>query len=357
MAVISRTPNTDRAINTATLFTRTAVAVGIPLYLYLKLDSVPTLHSPPGKLIAASVVVLSAPATLYCALGALEGVVRSCVQYFKYHAGTNPAYHWDQCSKEVKTTSGLVQASVSPLAGYTFMYREWNKLGLDNDKNKPRVLKEEYITYSALRSAAHLLIDAGNWALTKLKLAYHRSVAQVTSTIQTGLKGLAWCIETTVSVVKWAWRVSQPFRELVWNIGVAVTNWSIDRIVDLWNFSKPVWKFIWNKVAVELIWTSLIKTFLGHFIFQTVLWEIALKTVVWKFLFKTVIVDIIVTKIIWNFICEFLIGKIVWPILKFVGQEILWPILKFTGNLLGNIIMIALNAIAWALQQAFRRGR
>ena len=34
MAAISRTPHLDRAINTATLLTRTAVAVGVPLYLY-----------------------------------------------------------------------------------------------------------------------------------------------------------------------------------------------------------------------------------------------------------------------------------------------------------------------------------
>jgi hypothetical protein len=355
MAVISRSPNTDRAIYAATIVTRTAVAVGVPLYLYLKLDSVPTLHSPPGKLIAASVALLSAPSTLYCALGALEGVVRSCIQYFNYQAYSKPEYHWDQFSKEVKTTYGLAQASVSPLAGYTFMYREWNKLGLDKDK--PRVLKEEYVTYSALRSTAHFLIDTGTWVLQKLKIGIDHSIAQITSTIQTGWRGICWVTNTTVSIVQWAWRATQPFRNLVWNIGVAVKDWSIKRLVELWNFSKPVWKFLWNKFVVQLVWNSLIHELLWKFTIQTVIWEMALKTVVWDFVVKTVLVDWIVTKLVINLICEIIIGKVIWPPVKFLWQKIVWPTLNWIINMIGTIKRIAFDAIAWALQQAFRRGR
>jgi hypothetical protein len=352
MAVISRTPITDRAITAATIFTRTAVAVGVPLYLYLKLDSVPTLHSSPGKLIAASVAILSAPATLYCALGALEGVVRSCIQYFNYQAYSKPEYHWDKFCKEVKTTYGLVQASVSPLAGYTFMYREWNKLGLDKDKprlfKEPRVLKEEYVTYSTLRSIAYFLIDAGTWTLRKLKICLDSTVAQITSALQAVWKGVCWVKEKTVSAVKWTWRVTQPFRELIWNILVAVKNWSIDRLVDLWNFSKPVWKYIWNKVAVQLVW---------EFAIKKVIWEIALKTVVWDFLIKTVVADWILTKLVINLICETIIVKVIWPPVKFLWQKIVWPSLKWTFKMLGKVIEIAFTAIAWAVSQAFRRGR
>jgi hypothetical protein len=335
MAVISRTTHTDRAINTATIFTRAAVAVGIPLYLYFNLDSIPTLNSPPGKWIAASVVVLGSPSTLYCALGALEGVVRSCIQYFNYQTSSNPEFHWDQFSKEVKTTSGLVQATISPLAGYTFMAREWNKLGAGRDKDSPRVLKEEYITYSGLRSAAYHLVDAGKWCVRQFKNG----------------------IETTVSAVRWVWRASQPYRELAWNIGVAIKNWSIGRLVKLWNFSKPVWKFLWDNIAVQLIWTSLIKSFLGHFVLKTVIWEIFLKTLIWDFVIKTAVFDWIVTKIFINLICKFIIGKIIWPPVRFVFKELLWPIIKVTFNFLGTIIRIAFETISWAVQQAFRRGR
>jgi hypothetical protein len=355
MAAISRSPNTDRAIYAATVVTRTAVAVGVPLYLYLKLDSVPTLHSPPGKLIAASVAILTAPSTLYCALGALEGVVRSCIQYFNYQAYSKPEYHWDQFCKEAKTTNGLVQASVSPLAGYTFMYREWNK--------KPRifkdsrVLKEEYVTYSALRSTAHFLVDAGTWTLRKLKIGIDRSIAQITSTIQTAWRGVCWVVDTTVSIVQWAWRISQPFRELVWNIGVAVKDWSVDRIVELWNFSKPVWKLLWNKFVVQLVWNSLIHALLWNFAIKTIIWEMALKTVVWDFVIKTVLVDWIVTKLVINLICEIIIVKVLWPPVKFLWQKIVWPVLNWTVSTIGTIKRIAFDAIAWALQQAFRRGR
>ncbi len=361
MAVISRTPQTDRAINTATFFTRSAVAVGVPLYLYFNLDSVPTLNSPPSKLIAASVVVLSAPATLYCALGALEGVVRSCIQFFNYHAGTNPAYHWDQCSKEATTTFGLVQATISPLAGYTFMAREWNKLGSGQDKGHPRVLKEEYFVYSVPRSAGHQLVEAGKWVLGQLKIRLDKSIAQITTTIETGWKGVCWIADTTVSVANWAWRVSQPYRELAWNIVITVKNWSIDRLIDLWNISRPLRNVIkiivWDQVVVKLIWTSLIKTVLWQLFLKTIVWKLALETIVWKFLVKTVIADWIITKLFWNLICETIIGKLIWPPIKFIGRKIIWPVVKWVINLLGNIIMIALNAIAWALQQAFRRGR
>jgi hypothetical protein len=341
MAAISRTPHLDRAINTATILTRTAVAVGVPLYLYLNLDFIPTLHSPPAKLIAGSVAMLSAPSTLYCALGALEGVVRSCIQYFNYHTGTNPDFQWDQFSKEVKTTRGLLEASISPLAGYTFMHHEWNKLG--TEKDKPRVLKEAYVVYSFPRAVGKQLVKAGKWCLRKLKLEFDRFVARTTNTIQTAWRGVCWIADTTVSIAKCGWRVSAPLRELLWNITIAVKNWSLDRLLDLWRISQPIRNgikvILWDVLAVQLIWTFMVKT------------------VIWNFVIKTVIVDVIVTKIFINLICEIIIGKIIWPPVKFVGKEILWPIIKFTFNLVGTIIGMAFAAISWAVSQAFRRGR
>ncbi len=355
MAAISRTPHLDRAINTATILTRTAVAVGVPLYLYLNLDSIPTLSSPPAKLIAGSVAVLSAPSTLYCALGAINGAVETCIQYFNYLTGTNPEFHWDQFSKEVKTTRGLIEASVSPLAGYTFMHHEWNKLGSGNDKDKPRVLKEEYLVYSLPRAIGHQLVEAGKWTLRQLKIGFDRSVAQMTSTVKTLWSGVCWVADTTVSIIKWTWKITEPARELAWNIAIAAKNWTLDRLLDLWHFTEPLITLIWDKVAVQLIWTSLLKTFLGHFVIETVIWGIILKTVVWDFFIMKVIVDVIATKIIWNLICELIIGEVIWPLVRFAGEKILWPFITSAASILGTMIMLAFAAITWATQRAFGR--
>lgn len=325
MAVTSRTSITDRAINTGVLAVRAAVAVGIPLYLYFHLHSIPTFHSPPPQLIAASVALLSAPSTLYCALGALEGVVRSCAQYFNYRMGTNPAYHWDQCAKEAKTTYGLVRAAISPVAGYTFMVHEWNKTGTEHC----RILKKEYLIYAGLRSTARQLKRGLNW-----------SVAQVISMSQTVWNGVCWIKDTTVSGIKWIWKISQPCRELAWNIVITVKNWSLDRLYELWAATKSlrnVIKFvIWDVIAVKVIWRAVIKT---------LVWELFLKTIVWKCVVKTVILDWIMTKLIWN-----LISKVVWPIVKGLWEYIVWPIFTFLGRIVG----FALGAIAWAVKQAFR---
>lgn len=355
MAALSRTPHLDRAINTATILTRTAVAVGVPLYLYLSLNSIPTLQSPPAKLLAGSVALLSAPSTLYCALGALEGATRSCIQFFNYQRSRNPAFHWDKFSKEVKTTRGLLEASVSPLAGYTFMHHEWNKLGSGNDIDKPRVLKEEYVVYSLPRAAGHQFVEAVKWTLGKIKIGFDRCVDAATYTIKTLWAGVSWLGNKTVSGIQWTWKVTEPVRELAWNIAIAAKNWTLDRMLDLWHITEPFFTLIWEKVAVQLIWTTLIKNFLGHFLLKTVIWDIILKTIVWDFFVKTVIIDIIVTKIVWNLICEILIGKIIWPPVEFVCKEILWPAISFAGKILGTMIMLAFGAISWATQRAFGR--
>jgi hypothetical protein len=352
MTSISDTLYIDRAVKTVTFVTRAAVAVGIPTYIFLKLNSLPTLRSPPGKLIAASFVVLSTPSTLYCALGAIEGFVRACGHCFNSFTQQNRDFHWDKFSKEMTTLHGLARGGLSPLSGYATMHREWNKLGLNLDKDSPRVLKEEYFVYSIPRAAGQALVKASKWVLRKLKVGFDRAIAHTTRTIKRVWVGVCWITNTTISAIKLGWRVSQPLRQAVWNIMVTIANWSIDRIIDLWNITRPI-----RTVVKLIVWDVIIKTMIWDLAIQKIFINWILTKLIWNFAIKTVLIDWLGTKLIWNFMIETLLCKVIWPPVKFICQRIIWPTLKTIGNIIRTIISYAFSVISWATQQAFKLGR
>lgn len=343
MTAISSTSYSDQAVKAATFATRVVVAMGVPAYIFFKLDSIPTLQSSPGKLIAASVVILSTPSTLYCAFGAMEGFIRSCGHYFHYMTQENSDFHWDKFSKEMTTIHGLVRGTLSPITGYAIMHREWNKLGLNQDEGLPRVLKEEYYVYSIPRALGQAVVDTGKWSLGKLKLGYNFTAEKATWAVGKLWNGICWMTNQTISFVQWGWQVSQPLRKLLQDTTVAVFSWSIDRIVDLWNITLPI-----RRLVKWVVWDVIL--------YQMV-WNLVIKTVIWKFLIVTVIADWIVTKFIWNFLIETLLGKMVWPPSKFIGQRIIWPILTGIFTVIGTVISIAFTVISWATRQAFRNGK
>ncbi len=187
---------------------RSAVALGVPVYM--------AFNSSPR--IGASVVVLSAPSTLYCALGAIEGVVRSCG-----YLG-----NWNKFSREMTTVHGLVRGALSPVSGYSIMVHEWNKLGLKADPGLPRVLKEEYYVYSVPRQVT-------KWTVRNLKFV------------------VTWTAKKTIVFLQWGWRVTQPVRLWLWNTTVSLVTWSLNRVVDLWNISLNLTRPL-RKLAKWIIW-------------------------------------------------------------------------------------------------------
>jgi hypothetical protein len=351
MASVSRTPFIDRVCQAATFATRATVAVGVPVYLFFQLDSLPTLKSPPSKLIAASVVVISAPATLYCAFGALEGFVRSCGHYFNYLSKNNSSLHWDKFCKERTTIHGLMRGALSPLSGYAIMSREWNKLGLNRDKDYPRVLKEEYFVYSIPRAIGRGLIEVCKWSLRRLKLGLDHVVATATSVAARVWAGVCWVTNTTISIIRWCWKVTQPARQLLWDTTVAVGTWSIDRIVDLWNFTQPI-----RKLVKLVVWDFIITRVIWNFVINKVIVNWVLTQLIWNFLVKTVIAKWLVEKLIWDFLIQTVICKWIWPPVKFIWNEILWPIIRGIAIVVGTIISWAFEAISWATKKALGRG-
>lgn len=381
MASVSRTPFVDRICQAATFATRATVAVGIPAYLFFQLDSLPTLKSPQSKLIAASVAIISTPSTLYCAMGAIEGFVRSCGHYFNYLSKENSALHWDKFSKEMTTIHGLVRGGLSPLSGYAIMYREWNKLGLNKDEDSPRVLKEEYFVYSIPRAFGRGLVEVCKWGLRKLKLGLDRVVETGTIGAQKIWAGVCWVANTTISIVRWGWKASQPGRQWLWDTAVAVATWTVDRIVDLWNITQPirrfvklvVWDYIITKVIIDgiltqLIWNFVLKKVIVEWLVEKFIWNFLIQTIickviwppvkfisvkiVWNFVIKKVIAEWLVEKFIWNF----LIQTVIWPPIKFIWTKILWPTIKWIANVIATIVSWAFEAISWATKKALGRG-
>jgi hypothetical protein len=346
MAMMSRTSLLTQA---ATYTTRTTVAIGVPTYLFLQLKSVPTLRSSPGTFFALSVAVLSTPSTLYCALGALEGFVRSCGHLSQYLTSQDRAIAWNNFTRETTTTHGLVRGALSPLSGYAIMQSEWNKFGEGRDAGSPRVLKEEYYIYAAPRALAHKVVEAGRWVLRQLKLGYDIAIDMGTRALNQLWKGICWITNQAIDWIQWTWNVFQPVRIFLWNVATTAVEWTCNRIVDLWNFTQPVRSFIkwigWDIFAVKFVWNLLIKK---------VVWNAIIKTVVWKAIIKTVIWNWILTKFVWNFLVETIFVKVIWPPIRFVLKDILWPIIKWTFTTLGNIISYAFSLIAWATQQAYK---
>ena len=334
MATVSRTPYTDRAVQAATFATRAVVAAGIPAYLFFTFTSI---QSPSARLIGASIAVLSAPSTLYCALGALEGVVRSCKCYFDYRTKDNPDFQWDQFTKEVRTTFGLAQGTLSPPSGYAVMYREWNKLSA-NECN-PRVLKEEYFVYSIPRSAGHKLVEAGKWSLTKLQQGFNWTI-----------EALSWAANATISLIQRGWQATLPFRQFLWNGCISIGNWSIDRLIDVWNFTEPL-----RTLVKIVVWDFLIQTLFVDLILNKLVWQLAIKTIIWNVLLKTIIGDWIITKLIWNFMIEILLVQVIWPPIRFIGENMILPILKWTVLGVGTIIAYAFSIIRSIIETALRR--
>ena len=103
MTSISDTPYLDLAVKATTATTRTAVALGVPTYLFFNLKTPP--QSSTSQLLVGSIVILSAPSTLYCALGALEGFARACGHCFKAVTGNNAELSWDRYAKGKNNSS------------------------------------------------------------------------------------------------------------------------------------------------------------------------------------------------------------------------------------------------------------
>jgi hypothetical protein len=350
LSTVSDTPYRDLAVKAATFATRVTVAVGIPTLLFLKLDSLPTLSSPPGKLAAASLVILSGPSTLYCALGALEGFVRACGYCFKAVRGNSAELNWDLCAKERTTIHGLVRGALSPLGGYNIIIEEWNLQRSNKDKGSPRVLKEEYYVYSIPRSIGHGIIEIGNWALRQFKWGLDLFVEKSVWITLKLWQGVCWAKDQIVSFIQWCWNVTQPVRQFALDITVAVLKWSAHRIVDVWNFTQPLRSFVkwivWDNVVKKVIWNLILKTVVWEAFLTTVVWNLILKTIIWKCLLKTVIGDWVCSKFIGKFLCETVLLKGLWP-------YAIRPVI----TLISFVFTSAFSAIAWALQQAFRRGQ
>lgn len=350
MSSVGSTSYADLAAKAITVTTRAFVAASVPAYLFFKYNSALTLSlTPAGILIPASIAVISTPSTLYCALGAIEAFVRTCGLGVNYLVRENRDYRWDQLSKEATTLHGLMRGALSPVSGYAIMHREWKKLGSGQDEGTPRVLKEEYYVYSVPRSIGQGIVDAGKWCLQKVKLGYNYSVATISWGFGKIWDGICWLTNTAIDGVKWGWRSSQPLRQLIKDFVVAVMVWSANRIVDLWNITRPLRQLV-----------------------KWVVWDFALKTLVWELLLKTVIFDWILTKFVFNFLIEIIFSKVVWPLVwdlllktvigdwiltkfvfNFLIQTLVWPIFKFIGFIVGGIISVAFGAIAWATRQAF----
>lgn len=372
MASVSNTSFIDRVCQAATFATRATVAVGVPAYLFFQLDSLPTLKSPQSKLIAASVVVISTPSTLYCALGALEGFVRSCGHCFNSMTKANSALHWDKFSKEWTTIHGLVRGSLSPLSGYAIMYGEWNKLGLNKDKDSPRVLKEEYFVYSTPRAVARGLMELCKWSLRKLKLGLDYVIETAKSIAKRVWTTICLVANTTISIIRWGWKVSQPLRQLLWDTTVAIATWTVDRIVDLWNITLSIRTFVklivWDYIITKMIWNFVISKVIIDWVLTKLIWNIAIKKVIAEWLveklIRNFIIQTVICKVIWppvkfisiNIIWNFLIQTVIWPPVKFIWTKIIWPTIKWIANVIATIVSLAFEAISLATKKALRRG-
>jgi hypothetical protein len=326
MAAITRTTYLERA---TTIATRNVVAYGaIPAFVYLKFYSAPSTSN---RLLTASLVALSGPSTLYCALGVLEGVIRSLYP--------------GPFKKEIMTAYGLTRGAISPLCGYGIMIGEWNKLGQGRDAGRPRVLKEEYYIYAAPRKLGYKTIEAGKWALTQLQRLFNYAVDTGTWALEKIWNGICWGADQVVSLVQWSWRITQPLRTFAWNVATTIVEWTCNRIVDLWNISQPVRAFVkW------VVWDIVIVKVLCKAILRDVVWRAIIKTVIWNWTIKTLIWNWILTKFVWNFCIE----TIIWPPTKFVFQKIIWPTVTWVYNTLVSIISFAFGLIASATQAAFK---
>jgi hypothetical protein len=371
MSSISDTPYRDLAVKATTFATRATVAVAVPTFLFLKLDSMPTLQSPPVKLAAAAVAILSAPATFYCALGAIEAFARACGHCFKAVGGSNPGLNWDLSAKELTTAHGLTRGTLSPLSGYNIMAGEWN--ASKDDAGAPRLLKEEYYVYSVPRSLGYSLINAAKWTGRQLTWAFNVVVENAIWAKDQTVAGIQWCWnstqplrqmawnaavktwdgicwagEQTVKGIQWCWNATQPLRQLAWDGAVKAWDgvcWVKDQAVAgikwCWKVSQPARSFVkW------IVWDIVVDTVIWNFAIKTIVWKLVLKTVVWEVLLKTLIGDWIISKFIGQFLIQTILLKGIWP-------WVLQPALNFVSFLFTT----AFNLITFAIQQAFRMWR
>ncbi len=300
---------------TITGLTRSTIAVGLPVYFLSRIYF--PQKTPGAPLLTASLVILSSPSTLLCALGAIEGVVRSCGKMFAYcnnSQNEQAHHHWDQFSKEVMTTHGLMRGTLSPVSGYTIIVNEWNKQGPVSAKGSPRVLKEEYLVYYTLRALGRAL----NHAINQIKTGILSIKDGVIKVIQA-----VWDLVTPVIIkiaelliegIKYLWKTTQPIRDLAIKCVNAI-KWVI------WDFTVKTVMIKW--ICTEIIWP------LVKFIFQEIIWNIGIQLV---------------------------LRKAIWPPVRFTFQWIIWPPLKFGAHIVSSIVKAALNLITWTTRQIYKGG-
>jgi hypothetical protein len=366
--ILSKPSYDSLASWTLTALTRSAVAVGLPIYL-LSCIYVPQ-KIPKTPLLTASLVILSSPSTLLCALGAIEGFVRSCGKMASYcsHMQTQQAhYRWHQFLREATTTHGLIRGTLSPISGYTIIVNEWSKQGPFSKVGSPRQLKEEYLVYRTLRAFGRAIVDALFWTYNQIVWCLQK--------IQAGIialwNGACFVVNKVIEAVNFAWRVTQPLRDLaikgltkclnafkwvIWDLAVKI-------VLIEWIFKKVIWDIGIKIIFLKIIWPPI------KFLFQKILWPMqdfaikgltkclnACKWVIWDFAVKTVLKDWILKKVIWNIGMKIIFLKIVWPPVKFLLQKILWPLLKFGMHTISAIVNTALNLITWTTRQIYKGG-
>lgn len=351
--------------------TRGIVSLGLPAYLISQMHSIFSQKTTKYKLLTAVLVVLSAPSTLLCALGALEGSIRSGIKLgnYSFHRKHEQAnYLWDQFCKEASTTHGLIRGALSPISGYTIIGNELGKEGPVHPSGTPRIIKEEYLVYRSIRACGRLIVEIGRQTVHALQWVGR----QIIWGIKKLWDGVCYIKDSIINLIHTTWRVSKPILTRIWDA-------ILKGAEQLWQVTQPLRTFTLEvinsclKAIRRVVWDFAIKTVVVDWIFTRLLWNIGVKIflekilwppikfiatkIIWDFVIKTIFIDWFLTKLVWDVGMKILLKQVVWPPIKFIATNIIWPIVRTIGIITSAIVLFAVDIITWTTKQAFRIAR
>lgn len=335
------------ATGAATFATRGIVRFGMPAYLIWQLRPDALISGSGTRLLTASIVILSAPSTLICALGAIEGTIRSLghlAGYAAHRREEDANFRWDQFTKEMGTTQGLILGALSPVSGYTIIENELQKeipaepTAPNVSQTAPRVIKAEYLTYRAIRAFGRGVAETCRIAGRVINFLY----TQLAWAAGKVWQGTVYAVTKTIDGITAVWNFIQPILK---KIVVTAFDLTVRFVTEAWRISSPL-----RTVIAE------VAKFAGRII-KKVIWDFAIKTIIWEALVKTVIADWLCDKFIWRFCAKIIIAQVIWPPVKWGIENVAWPILKNTALAVAWVAGQFLSMIAWTTQQALRLGR